>query len=87
MNNPTILAATVIAADAEDAYRSVSRHMHKLDGVVTTGAVAVRSERHLLWDVNIAIEGPDVDVDDVWVVLTSYGITVDHLPYNPNCRY
>ena len=68
-------AASVIAADAADALARVEKHLAKVPGFAATGNVAVRSERHLLWNVEVADLGGDVD--RAWVVLTSYGISPD----------
>ena len=68
-----IVKVAVVAADAESALRSVSRQMQKLDGVSTTGVVVSKSPKHLVWSVSIAVE-EFADLDDAWVVMTSYGI-------------
>lgn len=64
--------ATTIASDAAEALAKVTKYVGKVDGFSVTGRVAVRSERHMLWTVEIANEGGDRN--DLWVVLTSYGM-------------
>ena len=64
--------ASVSASDAKDAVKRAHRQVAKLDGFELTGRVQVKSERHLLWNVEIHNNGGDVN--DAWVVLTSYGI-------------
>lgn len=44
-------------------------------GFEVTGRVQVRSERHLMWVVEVADLGGDRN--DCWVVLTSYGVSPD----------
>lgn len=68
------IVCTVMAADAADALVRFARYGGSLEGVTATGRVAERSARHLLWNVEVTVE-PTADVDDVWVRLTSYGIT------------
>lgn len=64
-------SATVSAADAADAVAKVARRV--VEGFALTGRVQVRSERHGLWVVEVANNGGNVN--DCWVVLTSYGIS------------
>jgi len=71
----TTFAATVCAKDAADALARVGKYLGRVPGFATTGKVAVRSERHLLWNVEVANEGGDVN--RAWVTLTSYGISPD----------
>ena len=66
--------ATVIAGDVLDAIESVRRHAVKVEGLSVSGAGRTRSAKHLLREVELIV-GADVDVDDAWVVLTSYGIS------------
>lgn len=67
--------ATVSAMSAGDAVTRVQRHLAKVEGFSMTGRAQVRSEKHRLWTVEITDEGGDKD--DLWVVLTSYGISPD----------
>ena len=69
--------AAVFASNMEDALRRVAETCtkHGLTGFAPTGRATCTSERHLRWVVEIANEGGDVD--DAWVVLTSYGISPD----------
>lgn len=67
----TTFAATVSAADAADATAKVARRL--VEGFSLTGRVSVRSERHGLWNVEVANNGGNKN--DCWVVLTSYGIS------------
>lgn len=69
------IQASVCARDAADALARVEKHLAKVPGFETTGRVAVRSEKHLLWNVEIADLGGDVN--RAWVILTSYGIAPD----------
>ena len=69
----TTFAATVSAADAEQAAARVGKYLGKVEGFALTGRVSVRTERHMLWTVEVANLGGDVN--DCWVVLTSYGIS------------
>lgn len=69
----TNFAATVSAANAEQAAARVAKHLAKVEGFALTGQVQVRSERHMLWTVEVANLGGDVN--DCWVTLTSYGIS------------
>lgn len=62
--------ARVIASDADTAVAHVARRL--VAGFVTTGRV-VQGPRNLMWDVEVANNGGDVN--DCWVVLTSYGIS------------
>ena len=67
--------ATVSAASSADALASVAKHIAKVDGFSLTGHVAVRSAKHGLYTVEILNEGGNVN--DCWVVLTSFGIRPD----------
>ena len=62
--------ATVSASNEADALARVTARL--VDGF-TVEHVQVRSERHSLFDVLVADRGGDVD--DCWVMLTSYGIS------------
>lgn len=75
MSSTTALTftATVMAGDAEQAVAKAEKYAAKVPGLALTGRVEVRSQRHLLWTVELAANG--ADVNDAWVVLTSYGIT------------
>ena len=64
-------SATLTAADAGDAIERVARRLP--DGFAVTGRSSVRSERHLLRTVEVENRGGDVD--DCFVVLTSYRIS------------
>lgn len=64
--------ASVMAPTADVAAAKVERHLAKCPGFELTGRVMHRSERHQLWHVEIDGDG---DVNDCWVVLTSYGIS------------
>ena len=61
---------SVIASNAEDASAKVAKRL--VPGFRLSGRVQVRSARALLWNVEVVNEGGDVN--DCWVVLTSYGI-------------
>lgn len=63
--------STVIAVSADDAAAKVAKRLP--EGFALTGRVGVRSERHALWNVEVANLGGDVN--HAWVILTSYGIT------------
>lgn len=65
--------ATVMAANEAEAVERVEKQLAKLPGFATTGQTAVRSQRHLLMDVEVDDRGGDVN--HAWVVLTSYGIS------------
>jgi hypothetical protein len=67
--------ASIMAANAADALARVEKHLSKVPGFATTGRVAERSQKHLLWSVEIADQGGDVN--RCWVILTSYGISPD----------
>jgi hypothetical protein len=67
------LYATVIAGSTTDALASVTKNVAKVDGFKVTGNVALVSSMKLLYSVEILNTGGDVN--DLWVVLTSYGIT------------
>lgn len=71
---PTIIQCTLSASNAESALARVERHLAKLTGFTATGRVAVRDHRHGLMDVEVTHDGTG-DVDDAWVILTSYGIS------------
>lgn len=78
--NTQIITASVSAGSVDEAIAKAGRYStkHGLQGVAPTGRVAVRSERHRLFDVELSLI--DANVNDVWVVLTSYGIVPsDHL--------
>lgn len=70
---PTTFAASLTAADGPSALARVEKHLAKVPGFEATGQVQLRSERHQLWAVEVANTGGDVN--DCWVVLTSYGIS------------
>jgi hypothetical protein len=65
--------ATVMAGNTTAAYERVAKHLRKLDLFEPTGRVSIRDERHGLYDVEVVNYGGDVN--DAWVVLTSYGIS------------
>ncbi len=69
----TTFAATVSATSADDAIARVTKQVAKVAGFELTGRVEVRSARHQLWNVEVANHGGDRN--DLWVVLTSYGIS------------
>lgn len=71
----TTFSATVSATSADDAIARVAKHVAKVAGFDVTGRVAERSARHKLWLVEVANHGGDRN--DLWVVLTSYGISPD----------
>ena len=64
-------AVSVIAADEADASERVARRLP--EGFGLTGRAAVTDAKHMLCSVEVANNGGDVN--DAWVVLTSYGIT------------
>lgn len=66
-------AVSVIAADEADALERAGRHIAKLEGFGLTGRAAVTDAKHMLCSVEVANNGGDVN--DAWVVLTSYGMT------------
>lgn len=66
-------AATLSAASPADALASVAKHIAKVDGFSLTGQVAVRSAKHGLYNVELNNDGGNVN--DCWVVLTSFGIS------------
>ena len=68
----TTLTATLIARSTTDALARAAKHVAKVDGFELTGNVSERSSRRLLHDVEILNTGGDVN--DLWVVLTSFGI-------------
>lgn len=65
--------AALTAGSAEDALERATRYLAKVPGFALTGHVRCRSERHQQWEVEVADHGGDVN--DCWVILTSYGIT------------
>lgn len=73
---PRTITGTVSGSDGADAVRRVTDRLARFDGlgVTVTGRVSERSLRHLLWNVELVLDA-DADVNDVWVILTSYGIT------------
>ena len=66
-------AATLTAASPADALASVAKHIAKVDGFSLTGNVSTHSSRHLMHSVEIVNDGGNVN--DCWVVLTSFGIS------------
>ena len=64
-------AVNVIAADEADASERVARRLP--EGFGLTGRAAVTDAKHMLCSVEVANHGGNVN--DAWVVLTSYGIT------------
>lgn len=70
---PATFVATVSASTADEAAAKVDKYLARLDGFDATGRVEVRSQRHMLWNVEVANAGGDVN--DAWVILTSYGIS------------
>lgn len=73
MNAATTIEVTVMASDSTDATARVLKHLAKVSGFALTGRTEIRSERHNLWTVEVADLGGDKD--DLWIVLTSYGIS------------
>lgn len=67
------LSVSLIAGDEASALERVARTLTKLEGFEPTGRVAVKSARHALYTVEVQNLGGDVN--DAWVVLTSYGIS------------
>ena len=67
------ISVSLIAADGAAAVERVGRTLAKLDGFEPTGRVAVKSARHALYTVEVNNLGGNVN--DAWVVLTSYGIS------------
>ena len=67
------ISVSLIAADEASAVDRVGRTLAKLEGFEPTGRVAVKSARHALYTVEVNNLGGDVN--DAWVVLTSYGIS------------
>lgn len=79
---PTISVTTTFAADQADAIARVAQYVeggeHRLAvaGFATTGRVSVRSERHAKFGMfEVELEDLGGDRDDLWVVLTSYGMS------------
>jgi len=66
-------SATIVAAHADAALACVERYLSSVEGFAATGRVAVRSERHLLWSVEVEDLGGDPD--DCWTVLSSNGVS------------
>ena len=65
---PRTFTTTVMASNADDAVARVATmvgptatHRHAVAGFATTGRARVRSERHRMWDVEVADLGGDVD--------------------------
>lgn len=69
----TTFTATTSAATAEGALARVTAHLPI--GFAITGRVSCRSERHQLWHVEVEVQDASADVNDCWVILTSYGIS------------
>lgn len=71
----TKFTATVSAARAVEAISKVERRLP--EGFKATGNVSLRSQRHLLYNVEVEMsEGTtEAQRDEVWVTLTSYGIS------------
>lgn len=67
------VSVTVIASDEADAIARVGRQVAKLEGFALTGRAAVTDAKHMLCSVEVANHGGNVN--DAWVVLTSYGMT------------
>ena len=65
-----VFTTTVSARTADEAIAKLGKYAEKA-GVEATGRVAVRSERHLLWNVETVLHG---DRNHAWVILTSYGM-------------
>lgn len=68
--------ATVSATSGEEAVGKVQRRL-LAKGFSITGKFQVRSERHMLWDVEVVAtrHATKADRDAAWVQLTSYGIS------------
>lgn len=66
----TAFVATVTFSNPAEAAAKVEA---RLPEGFATGRVAWRSERHLLVDVEVTNTGGDVN--DCWVILTSFGIS------------
>lgn len=71
---PTTFTASLTATDAPSALARVAKYLAKVEGFEATGRVIVTSERHQLWAVEVTAEA-GADVNDCWVLLTSYGIS------------
>jgi len=69
----SLITASVSASGADDALARVERYL--VDGFATTGAVSVKSKRHMLWNVEVKDLGGDRN--DCWVMLSSYGISAE----------
>ena len=71
----TFTAAASFATAAEQAIAQVTRRLPA--GCTCTGVTQVRSRRHLIMDVQVAVDDDvtQAQLDDCWVVLTSYGIS------------
>jgi hypothetical protein len=74
-NTLATFEATVMASNEADALAKVQKRLVGLDGFEATGAVSVRSAKHLLFSVEVANLGGDAN--RAWVQLTSYGISPD----------
>lgn len=67
----TTTAVIVSASTSDQAVARCAKHVAKVPGFEVTGRVAERSAKHLLWTVEVTGSG---DVNDLWVVLTSFGM-------------
>lgn len=66
-----MFTATVIAGTEADAIERVARRLP--EGFAVTGEAEVRSARHGLF--SVLVENLGGNVEDAWIVLTSYGIS------------
>lgn len=80
LSTPAVFVASVSATDEADALARVDARLARhpqLDGLATTGRTGVRSAKHLIFEVEVAM--PDdytrASRNDAWVLLTSYGIS------------
>lgn len=65
---------TLSASDPDEAAERTLRYLARCSGEFAVVATRVRSVRSLLVEVAVEATG-DVDRNDVWVVLTSYGMS------------
>lgn len=74
MSTTRTIIATASAVDGPDAVETVRQVAARVPGLAVSGRWSERSARHLLWNVEVEV-APETNVNDAWVVLTSYGIS------------
>lgn len=68
-----MFSVSVSAVDESDAVEKIARRIPA--GFAIVGEGREESRRHLLFSANVEQVDPTADVNDCWVVLTSYGLS------------